>query len=306
MYKRIFISYRLSDQPGFVGRLYDRLTADSFGDDVFMDIHGIPAGHDFAKLIEDHVKNSDVVLAVIGDRWLTAASADGKRRLDDPADFVRREIMTGLKVGNRVLPVLLDTVPPLRPHELPEGLHPLAAMQALRLTHKSFDADAQHIIEQVRSALEAAAAKKGSTKRIWNIDSFLEAAQTARGSELRDRFARILSWAEKHFSVRWGSGVKYGTFQVFPRGAGTSVMYAYSDGTIAINFQGLEKMGALPTLQAREMLIDRLNTIQGLSIIKSKAQNDLVYFTLSHVGDRDFEKLLALFETELSKVVLIS
>jgi hypothetical protein len=37
-----------------------------------------------------------VLLALIGDEWLTITDKAGHRRLDDPGDLVRREIETAL------------------------------------------------------------------------------------------------------------------------------------------------------------------------------------------------------------------
>ena len=37
----------------------------------------------------------DVLIAVIGRRWLISFEAEGSRRLDNPDDFVRLEIATG-------------------------------------------------------------------------------------------------------------------------------------------------------------------------------------------------------------------
>ena len=42
-----------------------------------------------------------------GPGWLTAADANGKRRIDDPRDAVRKEVASALKSGTRVIPVLV-------------------------------------------------------------------------------------------------------------------------------------------------------------------------------------------------------
>src|SRR5947209_6983867 len=106
---KIFISYRREDSTLFTGRIHDRL-APHFGRDcVFMDMDAIPFGVDFRKHLTDAVAGCDVLLAIIGDKWLTV-SQNGQRRLDDPRDFVRIEIETALMRGIPVIPVLLDRV----------------------------------------------------------------------------------------------------------------------------------------------------------------------------------------------------
>ena len=82
----IFISYRRQDSSHLAGRLYDRL-ADRFGEDlVFMDVATIDLGVDFAEVISRAVGSCQVLLAVIGPQWVTAADPDGRRRLRPAGD----------------------------------------------------------------------------------------------------------------------------------------------------------------------------------------------------------------------------
>jgi TIR domain/NHL repeat len=88
----IVINYRREDTAYAAGWLYDRL-ADRFGDGkIFKDIDSIELGDDFAEVITSAVASCDVLLALVGDQWLTITDEEGSRRLDDPADFVRMEI----------------------------------------------------------------------------------------------------------------------------------------------------------------------------------------------------------------------
>jgi hypothetical protein len=93
---RIFVSYRRQESKDFAGRLYDRL-ADQFGEgQVFIDVDAIEPGVDFAEAITRAVAACQVLLAVIGPNWLTITDERGRRRLDDPDDFVRLEIEAAL------------------------------------------------------------------------------------------------------------------------------------------------------------------------------------------------------------------
>ena len=89
---KIFINYRRDDSISTAGRLHDRL-AQSFGrKNLFMDVDHIPAGVDFVDYLPAQVAACDIFLAVIGPDWLDAKDDDGKRRLDNPDDFVTIEI----------------------------------------------------------------------------------------------------------------------------------------------------------------------------------------------------------------------
>lgn len=135
---RIFISYRRVDTPHVAGRLFDRLETRFGTGNVFMDVDSIKPGRDFVEAIEDAVGHCDVLLALIGPHWLGADDEHGRRRLDDPDDFVALEIITALRREIQVIPVLVDGAAPPRRDALPATLAPLARLQGVRLDHVSF------------------------------------------------------------------------------------------------------------------------------------------------------------------------
>lgn len=170
---RIFISYRRGDSAGHSGRLYDRLRA-AYGDDrVFMDVTGIEAGIDFVDAIDAAVGSCDVLLAVIGPEWLSSTGSDGKRRLDDPNDFVRVEIGSALRRDVRVIPVLVDDAGMPAADALPEDIKRLARRQAVELRDKRWDADIEDLMVVIGKVLgqrgaiaaEAASADAGRSGR---------------------------------------------------------------------------------------------------------------------------------------------
>jgi hypothetical protein len=150
---KIFINYRRGDDPGFTGRLFDRLQEAFEPERLFLDVDNIAAGLDFVRVLEEQVAQCDVLLAVIGKGWISAADATSARRLDNPDDFVRIEIESALKQDKRVIPVLVGEARMPRPEELPETMRPLARRNAVRLTHERFRADAQGLIKALQQAL---------------------------------------------------------------------------------------------------------------------------------------------------------
>ncbi len=148
----IFISYRREDAAGYAGRLYDRLAA-HFGDErVFMDVEGIEPGADFVDAIERAVGSCEALIVIIGSEWLGTDNA-GRRRLDDPADFVRLETATALARGIRVVPVLVDGAVMPRADQLPKELAPLTRRQAVELSHKQWDASTGELIRTLEKIL---------------------------------------------------------------------------------------------------------------------------------------------------------
>jgi hypothetical protein len=131
---RIFISYRREDSGDAAGRLCDRLQTRFGRGNVFMDVDSIPYGVDFPQHLAQTVSRCDVLLAVIGQRWLEARYADGpkqgQRRLDDPEDFVRIEIQSALTRAIAVVPVLIGQASMPRADDLPDDLKQLAFRNA--------------------------------------------------------------------------------------------------------------------------------------------------------------------------------
>lgn len=66
---RIFLCYRRDDSAGHSGRIFDHLTSRLGAGRVFMDVEGIEAGENFAKVIEASIGSSDTVVVVIGRQW---------------------------------------------------------------------------------------------------------------------------------------------------------------------------------------------------------------------------------------------
>jgi hypothetical protein len=94
-----------------------------------------------------------VLLALIGNEWLTVTDADGRRRLDRPDDFVRLEIETALTRNIRVIPILIDDASMPRADQLPSSLAGLVRRQALELSPNRFDYDTSRLLKVLDTTL---------------------------------------------------------------------------------------------------------------------------------------------------------
>jgi hypothetical protein len=153
---RIFMSYRRADTSWAAVSLFDRL-AEQFGrDKIFKDVDSIDFGEDFVEAITNAVGSSDALLALIGNQWLTATDQNGRRRLDNPGDFVRLEIEAAFTRGVRVIPILVDGALMPRADQLPESLAPLVRRQALELSPNRFGSDFQRLLPVLNRTIAAA------------------------------------------------------------------------------------------------------------------------------------------------------
>ena len=162
---QIFISYRRDDAKHPAGRLHDHLSRHFPHTQIFRDVDNISPGIDFVEAIEKSVGGCDVLIAVIGKSWLASADEQGKRRLDNPKDFVRTEIGMALKREIRVIPVLVDGASMPAEAKLPDDLKPLLRRQALPVSDERFEADSEPLIRAAKQVLWNAQARK--LKKLW-------------------------------------------------------------------------------------------------------------------------------------------
>ena len=156
------MNYRREDTAGHAGRLYDDLVERFGADSVFMDIDAIPPGVDFADAIEQAIGSAQAFLALIGPRWIGATDEAGRRRLDQPDDFVRLEIEAALGSEMLLIPVLFQGVPMPGAEQLPPTLGELTRRNAFEIRSSSSRCD---VDRQSIRRLEEATARAGVRPR---------------------------------------------------------------------------------------------------------------------------------------------
>jgi len=149
---RIFINYRRDDSRADSGRLYDRLSA-HFPGKVFRDVASLEPGVEWHDAIARVIGQSDACIVVIGRDWLNITNANGERRLNDPRDTVRQEIVAALERKMRIFPVLVGGAKMPTEEELPPDLHSLCRRNALEITEQDWDEDLRKLISAMETAL---------------------------------------------------------------------------------------------------------------------------------------------------------
>ncbi|MCB0567735.1 MAG: toll/interleukin-1 receptor domain-containing protein, partial [Phaeodactylibacter sp.] len=104
---KIFISYRREDTRLEADNIFLRLQKAFGAEAVFKDDGVINPGDQWEDKILNHLENAVVVLALIGNNFL--CKRDGRLRLEEEGDWVRRELEYGLQSeGITVIPLLVD------------------------------------------------------------------------------------------------------------------------------------------------------------------------------------------------------
>ncbi|WP_326742709.1 toll/interleukin-1 receptor domain-containing protein [Streptomyces sp. NBC_01768] len=197
----IFLSYRKPDSRWMRNRVYHALSDRLGADEIFKSGQSIPPGADFAEILRRQAAECELMCVLIGPGWLDARDEDGVRLLDRAHDWVRLEIATALRAGNRVVPVLLGDATMLPDTTaLPAEIAELARLQFIRVPETHLpdglahlgnavtallsDADANPAAEPGRSAAPAADPEP-STTMTAHVSGGGSAYQAARDQTIR-------------------------------------------------------------------------------------------------------------------------
>jgi hypothetical protein len=117
-----------------------------------MDMDAIEPGLPFDEVINQAVGHCEILLAMVGKRWMEEQPGVGPR-INDAKDFVRLEIAAALSRGIRVIPVLLDGAIMPTEEALPEPLRALARRNAIEVSNSRFNSDVNRLVDAVSKAL---------------------------------------------------------------------------------------------------------------------------------------------------------
>src|SRR5215469_981542 len=160
---KVFISYRRDDSAGYAHAIYRELVHNFSKDQLFMDVDTVEPGVDFVRVVEEAVGKCDVLVALIGKRWV-GDEPSGTSRLDNEKDYVRLEVCTALARDIRVIPVLVDGMSMPSEEMLPAPLQPLTRRNAIEISNTRFNFDVERLITAVRKILDETEAKRKADK----------------------------------------------------------------------------------------------------------------------------------------------
>ncbi len=153
----LFICYRRRDSQSMTRHIHDALTTRFGKESVFWDIGDIPPGVDYVEYIEKQLSECSVLLAVIGQRWLTFFPRTDRNRPNEEVDFVQLEITKAIQLQKDVLPVLVDGATMPSASQMPTGLEKLATLNGLEVrSGRDFDRDMTELVEHLAERVGAA------------------------------------------------------------------------------------------------------------------------------------------------------
>jgi len=103
---------------------------------------------------EGQIRQSSVILVVIGPQWENARDVNGYRKLDNPNDYVRIEVATALQEAMKrrlgVMPLLVDNAPIPDARQLPPDMKALPGYSGMPIRPgRDFEPDMQRLYAEI-------------------------------------------------------------------------------------------------------------------------------------------------------------
>lgn len=147
--EKIFVNFRVGDTEDAAVAVDQKLCRQFGAENVFRSSRAMHGGALFPMTLEAKAAGCAVMLVLIGERWLI--ENQGVRRIDEPGDWVRREIERALDNDQHIIPVLTGDRRRLSVDDkLPVSITGLINRQYLRFHHRSAERDLLHIVDEVR------------------------------------------------------------------------------------------------------------------------------------------------------------
>jgi hypothetical protein len=197
--RKIFVSYRRVDNADFVERIRDWFMQRYGRSNVFMDFDNIPPFTLFADYIRDRVRECDVLIAIIGPRWLELLR---EKTLDPANDYVRVEIQLALEEKKLIAPICIKGASVPRNDDLPDDLRAMAGYNAAHLdSGRTFldnielimDAVEQELVRRERVQVDLGNVEAMSTAPFELHDAILNFHRAADDGQWKE----ALRWLER-------------------------------------------------------------------------------------------------------------
>jgi hypothetical protein len=153
---KIYLCYRHDDASRNVGHICDHLHKAFGRENIVRDIYKTVRHDQFPAFMKLAVAECQVMLVLIGQRWLDVDPRTGQRYLDNPNDAVRLEIMQGLSQKLLVIPVVLTGASLPNADSLPVPIQEFVYRNAsLVRVDPDFRGDMRRLIRGIRKEIGA-------------------------------------------------------------------------------------------------------------------------------------------------------
>jgi hypothetical protein len=154
MSHKVFISYRRQDTQSEAILLQSDLEK-IFGEkSCFLDISDIHIGDKWIKVLEKQGENAQICIVLIGKNWMEA-DQEGRSRLRDKNDWVRKAIEAAILQGLNIITVLVNGAKLPHKSDLPPKMHALLDHDAFEIRTNKWKTDIKDLAEDIKRILPA-------------------------------------------------------------------------------------------------------------------------------------------------------
>lgn len=167
---KIFVSYRRDDSAPYAISIAQYLENVFGSGNVFIDVDRLRPGEHFTDVLHARLRDSAVMLVVIGPLWLANDPVTGRRRIDDEDDWVQLEVATAIARNVCVIPLLVGGAQFPAREELPTQLRTLADRHYSTLTTSGFRYEMAGLASDIKAVVGVPLARPAvASKKIMRM-----------------------------------------------------------------------------------------------------------------------------------------
>jgi predicted ATPase len=258
-----------------------------------MDIDAIPAGVDFREYIVEALRETDVLIALIGPAWI-GKTEHGEVRIADEDDPVRVEVEAALRLGKRIMPVLLEQSVMPKPSELPAALAQLCYLNAAQVdVGRDFHTHMDRLIASLDALLAPEAQRRSVDEGAATLHNLPLQLTELIGRDVE--VADVVGLLEVHRLVTVVGAGGVGKTRVTLQ-AGENLMGRFEDGVWFVDLAPLTNGGFVPSAVALAagLTLDGENPLAALTRLMKRRRLLLILDNCEHLIDDVARTVLAI------------
>jgi hypothetical protein len=189
MSRPIFLSYRHADSAAATGRLNDAIGRRFGTEAVYMDRAATAWGEEWPSALENAISSAHIVIVVMGPNWIRDDDEFGRRLIDKPDDWVRREIELALSSRKMILPLLVDSADMPPREAFPPEIADITERHAISMRLDTWDEEIDGVLDRLSPLVAERAEGTVQEEPLPVADRFRAVASRFYDSPMRDRMA---------------------------------------------------------------------------------------------------------------------
>jgi len=149
MSRPIFLSYRRADSAAATGRLNDAIGRRFGTEAVYMDTSATAWGEEWPTALQTAITSARIVIVVMGPNWIREDDDFGRRLIDKPDDWVRREIELALGARKVILPLLVDSADMPPREAFPPEIANITERHAIAMRLDTWDQEIDGVLDRL-------------------------------------------------------------------------------------------------------------------------------------------------------------